>query len=125
MNRYWDLFSFQIFCWIFAYTLFSVSLYFLLLNMQDVLLEAEMPMNFWGGIVMSIISGIVVGMVLGGIDLFLKNRDEKSILSLSFEEYWPLPLWYSLPHLLSNISMWVVLFPTLLKRWEMRLNKIS
>ena len=76
MNRFLEIYGFQIISWIFAYTVFGISVYFLLLNIEESF-RSEMPLHFWRGILTSILSGTNVGLVLGTIDRVIERRGKK------------------------------------------------
>ena len=60
--------GFQVLCWVFAYNLIGIPIYFFFLG-NPAALDPSMPFNFWLGILMNVTGGIVVGLVLGVIDL--------------------------------------------------------
>ncbi|MEM8899541.1 MAG: hypothetical protein AAGC85_15610, partial [Bacteroidota bacterium] len=82
MDSWLSTFRFQILSWVLAYNVFGISMYFILLDFQDIL-EQSMPLRFWPGIMTNTISGIILGMVLGSIDVLFKQffRKNRSFLN--------------------------------------------
>ena len=77
MSQSWySYYRFQIISWIIAFNVFGISLYFMLLNHQEAL-ESSMPLRFWPGLLLNTICGVIMGLVLGSIDVLLSNYDRK------------------------------------------------
>ncbi len=82
MDSWRSTYRFQILSWVLAYNVFGISMYFILLDFQDIL-EQSMPLRFWPGIMTNTISGIILGTVLGSIDALFKRffRKNRSFLN--------------------------------------------
>lgn len=60
--------GFQVLCWVFAYNLIGIPLYFFFYDVRDAL-DPSMPFGFWLGLLTNCAGGVVVGVALGLIDL--------------------------------------------------------
>lgn len=83
--------GFQVVCWVFAYNLIGIPIYFFFLGHPEAL-DPSMPFNFWLGILTNVMGGVVVGVVLGIIDLttgrwFERRRTFRSLVLIKSLTY--------------------------------------
>lgn len=66
-------YQFQIIAWVIVYNLFGIPLYFMLQNFPEKMAEQQMDSGFWASIAMNNACGILMGLMVGSIDLLIQR----------------------------------------------------
>lgn len=77
MNRTVSNYVFQMISWVIVYLLFGIPLYFVLLNFPKEMVNTYLVSDFWPGFIMDIMCGVLMGLVMGSLDLLIQKVVKK------------------------------------------------